>query len=90
MWQYSQQEKLRWDSLLPTTVAAVGAAYFGAWTVRAFSNFRPDLLRGLILFLLVMQLLLLLQELLVPQILLLILLLLQLPLLYVLVASVAA
>ena len=53
MWQYSQQVKLRWDSLLPTTVAAFGAAYFGAWTVRAFSHFRPDLLRGLVLFLLV-------------------------------------
>ncbi|NBV97359.1 MAG: sulfite exporter TauE/SafE family protein [Verrucomicrobia bacterium] len=53
MWQYSQQVKLRWDSILPTTLAAFGAAYFGAWTVRAFSHFRPDLLRGLVLFLLV-------------------------------------
>ena len=53
MWQYSRLVKLRWDSLLPATLTAFAAAYLGAWTVRAFSYVRPDLLQGLVLLLLV-------------------------------------
>ena len=53
MWQYSRLVKLRWDSLLPSTLTAFAAAYLGAWTVRAFSHVRPDLLQGLVLLLLV-------------------------------------
>ena len=53
MWQYSRQVKLRWDSLLPATMTAFTAAFLGAWTVRLFSSLRPDLLRGLVLFLLI-------------------------------------
>lgn len=53
MWQYSRNVQLRWDSLLPATLVAFGAAYLGAWAVRVFAHLRPDLLRGLVLFLLV-------------------------------------
>lgn len=53
MWQYSRRVQLRWDSLLPATAMAFGAAYVGAWTVRTLAQVRPDLLRGLVLFLLV-------------------------------------
>ena len=53
MWQYSRRVPLRWDSLMPATVAAFGAAYLGAWTVRTLAQVRPDLLRGLVFFLLV-------------------------------------
>ena len=53
MWQYSRRVKLRWDSLLPATVTALAAAYLGAWTVRTLAHFQPELLRGLVLFLLV-------------------------------------
>ena len=53
MWQYSRRVKLRWDSLLPATVAAFISAYLGAWTVRTLAHFQPELLRGLVLFLLV-------------------------------------
>jgi len=53
MWQYSRRVPLRWDSLMPATVAAFGAAYLGAWTVRTLAQVRPDLLRGLVLILLV-------------------------------------
>lgn len=53
MWQYSCQVKLRWDSLLPAAVTAFAAAYLGSWTVRTLAHFQPELLRGLVLFLLV-------------------------------------
>ena len=53
MWQYSRRVKLRWDSLLPATVTAFAAAYLGAWTVRTLAHFQPELLRGLVLFLMV-------------------------------------
>ena len=53
MWQYSRRVTLRWDSLLPATITAFAAAYLGAWTVRTLAQFQPELLRGLVLFLLV-------------------------------------
>ena len=47
MWQYSRKVPLYWNSLIPTTVTAFGAAYLGAWTVRTLAQVQPDLLRML-------------------------------------------
>ena len=53
MWNYSQQVKMRWSSLLPATVSAFVAAYLGAWTVRLLFQVQPGFLRALVLVLLI-------------------------------------